>query len=53
MLEHKRNGKIAFMLMGKLIVYDKPVLILIEEELEILLMFLIMETLLKAMQVET
>ena len=52
MLEHKRNGKIAFMLMDKLIVDDKPVLILIEEELEILLMFLIMETLLKAMQVE-
>ena len=24
MLEHKRNGKIAFMLMDKLIVYDKP-----------------------------
>ena len=23
MLEHKRNGKIAFMLMDKLIVYDK------------------------------
>ena len=51
MLEHKRNGKIAFMLMDKLIVYDKPPDT--EEELEILLMFLIMETLLKAMQVET
>ena len=24
MLEHKRNGKIAFMLMYRLIVYDKP-----------------------------
>ena len=24
MLEHKRNGKIAFMLMDKLIVYGKP-----------------------------
>ena len=24
MLEHKRNGKIAFMLKDKLIVYDKP-----------------------------
>ena len=24
MLKHKRNGKIAFMLMDKLIVYDKP-----------------------------
>ena len=24
MLEHKRNEKIAFMLMDKLIVYDKP-----------------------------
>ena len=24
MLEHRRNGKIAFMLMDKLIVYDKP-----------------------------
>ena len=24
MLEHKRNGKIAFMLMDKLIVHDKP-----------------------------
>ena len=24
MLQHKRNGKIAFMLMDKLIVYDKP-----------------------------
>ena len=24
MLEHKRNGKIAFMLMEKLIVYDTP-----------------------------
>ena len=24
MLEYKRNGKIAFMLMAKLIVYDKP-----------------------------
>ena len=24
MLEHKRNGKIAFMLMDKLIVCDKP-----------------------------
>ena len=53
MLEHKRNGKIAFMLMDKLIVYDKPPDTQIEEELEILLMFLIMETLLKAMQVKT
>ena len=24
MLEHRRNGKIVFMLMDKLIVYDKP-----------------------------